>query len=223
MSGEISAAARDAAASRVPMCFVRSLPPGRASKMSRNSCQGLDPPSMSGDISAAALDAASEAAKLSLRIGAAVLKASSFAQVFGEEFPAFQQAFVILKSITDKNEGAATNKQQLAGIQERCVDLTSLVIVKAQREPSFYLDTQPLIMCLQEANLFAEHWSYRNERDVAKLQRRLEELQQTLCRDVGDGGSNGAVEGVGVENNGQNTNGVHRERDSLPVSDGTVE
>lgn len=162
---------------------------------------------MIADVTSEAMDVASEAAKLSLRIGTSVDEVVAFADDVGKDSPAFGQSFELLKAITGKVETVETNKAKLAKLQERCVDVTSFVVVRSRRGPSD-VDAQSLAECLKEVSSFTEDWSSRNDNDIALLQRRLDSFEASLGL-AGDLAVGAEVENVGDSKaNGFNSSGT---------------
>lgn len=153
---------------------------------------------MTAAVTTEAIGIASEAAKLSLRIGTSVAKVAAFADDVGTEFPAFVQSFELLKAITGKVQTVETNKSSLAKLQERCVDVVSFVVVKSRRG-ELDVGSQPLAECLKEISSFAEDWNSRNDGDIAFLQKRLDSLEASLGL-AGEGAVGTKEENVGDSN-----------------------
>lgn len=135
---------------------------------------------MVDDVSVEGLDVASEAAKLSARIGSYVAE-EAFVHDFGKEFPTFTESFRLLKAITTRSEVLETYKLELDTLRETCVRVTSSALVKSRRfksdAPSY---PQPLEACLKQVLLFAEGWSSKTLSDIVSLQERVENLEASV-------------------------------------------
>lgn len=123
-------------------------------------------------------DASLESARLTLRMAAALDEEIDFVEAFGVEFPAVAPAFKGLKFLQHRVGSARSDEQALAGLLERCIYVTSCLVVKCSRSFVF-MDVRPFVECLEDAEALARK-SKRREGDFAKLHSTLTELTRDL-------------------------------------------
>lgn len=133
---------------------------------------------MPGQNEAESPDAQTMSARLALRMAAGLREDPDFAVEYAEEFSSVAAVFKVLEGIKNRVDMAPVDQKALEGLLERCIYVTSCVVVKCTRTFVF-MDVDPLVECLEETEMFARK-SRRRERDFTEQHRRLNELTSDM-------------------------------------------
>lgn len=120
-------------------------------------------------------EASIEAARLALRMATALGdEDTDFALEFEERFPSILPAFESLRVLRSRIEEAETDRRALTGLLERCIYVTSCLVVKCMGAFVF-MDIGPLVDCIEEAEMVARK-GRRRERDMREVHTNITEL-----------------------------------------------